>query len=138
MSAAVGVAALALASFSGCGTSTDDRPAQWSYIYPAIIEPSCATASCHSKFTDRAGVDFSNEDEAWYQLNCRHFVVPGTGGSPSSELIRRLTAQGGPRMPPDFALPAADINLIARWIEAGATDDVVTPPDTQAAICPTK
>jgi len=112
---------------AGCGSETDDRlttAADWSYIYPAIIEPSCATASCHSRFTARAGVDLGDSDTAWYQLNCRHFAVAGSPGQ--SELISLLNASGASRMPPDFALPKADIALIATWIQAGAADDVGT------------
>ncbi len=32
-------------------------------------------------------------------------------------------ADGAPRMPPDFALPEADIELIEQWITNGANDD---------------
>jgi hypothetical protein len=107
---------------SGCGSETDDRPATWSYIYPAIIEPSCATASCHSNFTKRAGVNLGYEDEGWYQLICRHFVAPGVPDQ--SELLNLLNANGARRMPPDFALPAADIQVIRDWITSGAADDI--------------
>ena len=99
---------------------TTTRPPTWSYIYPAIIEPSCATASCHSDFTRRAGVNFGFEDEAYYQLVDRHFVIPGdparlVGGHQPDE-----RAEGAKRMPPDFALPEADIQLIEAWIAHGA------------------
>lgn len=110
---------------SGCGSDTDDRPATWSYIYPAIIEPSCATASCHSNFTRRAGVNLGTEEEAWYQLVCRHFVIPGNSGQ--SELSNLLNASGAKRMPPDFALPQTDIFKIQDWIDTGgAKDDIFT------------
>jgi hypothetical protein len=112
---------------AGCGGDVDDRPASWSYIYPAIIEPSCATASCHSDFTRRAGVNFGYKDEAYYQLVQRHFVTPPTPPDPTcmtvptdSELLYLLRAQGTERMPPDFALPEADIATIQCWIAAGA------------------
>jgi hypothetical protein len=75
---AVGVlAALApLAMSAGCGGDNDDRPQQWSFIYPAIIEPSCATASCHSNYTREAGVNFGlSSDEAYFQLVARHFAA---------------------------------------------------------------
>ncbi|HVX93671.1 MAG TPA: hypothetical protein VHK47_02080 [Polyangia bacterium] len=107
---------------SGCGSDTDDRPATWSYIYPAIIEPSCATASCHSNFTKRGGVNLGIEDEGWYQLVCRHFVIPTNPDQ--SELSNLLNASGARRMPPDFALPKADIYKIQDWIAGGAKDDI--------------
>ena len=33
----------------------DDRPAKWSFISATIIEPSCATANCHSAITQPRG-----------------------------------------------------------------------------------
>ena len=125
----VGVLAAGVPAFlAGCGTAVDDRPVTWSYIYPAIIEPSCATASCHSDFTRRAGVNFGYKDEAYYQLFDRHFVSPPTPPDPTcatsvpgdSELLYLLRAQGADRMPPDFPLPEADIATIQCWITAGA------------------
>jgi hypothetical protein len=137
------------ALFSGCGGETEVRPPQWSYIYPAIIQPSCATASCHSSFTTRAGVNFGYSDEAWFQMVCRHFVVKcfnvgdpdpcstdpnakimtassadcSTNAVAQSQVINQLSAQGASRMPPDFPLPNADIRLIEAWITAGAQND---------------
>ena len=120
---AVGVlAALAPLSLSGCGSDTDDRPAQFSYIYPAIIEPSCATASCHSNYTREAGVNFGlDSDEAYFQLVARHFVTPSD--SADSEVIFLLKADGARRMPPDFPLPQVDIDLISKWIDMGGTEN---------------
>jgi hypothetical protein len=124
-----------LTALSGCGGTTDDRPAKWSYIYPAIIAPSCATASCHSDVARRAGVNFVDTDEAYFQLVNRHFVVqcavppavPDQAclarAANDSELIHLMRAQGARRMPPDFALPEVDIQLIAKWIGANATQD---------------
>jgi len=136
---AVGVFAALVVSLSvaGCGTNADDRPAQWSYLYPAIIEPSCATASCHSDFTRRAGVNFGTSGEAYFQLTERHFAVkcPTTGMPPvadpaclarapgDSAVIHLMRAEGASRMPPDFALPDVDIDLVAKWISNGAAQD---------------
>lgn len=114
------VAALCAPLVAGCG-GEDNRPVTFSYIYPAIIEPSCATASCHSDFTRRAGVNFGFKDEAYYQLTQRHFVAPGVPDQ--SELLYLLEAKGSRRMPPDFALPEADISTIALWIAGGAKND---------------
>ena len=134
---AVGVCAAIGSSFllSGCGSADDQRPAQWSYIYPAIIEPSCATASCHSDFTRRAGVNFGFSDEAYFQLTQRHFVVqcaaPPATPDPGclaravedSEVMHLMRAEGASRMPPDFPLPDADIQLIGAWIANNALNN---------------
>jgi hypothetical protein len=124
------VAFVALVPTGGCGGDTDDRPAKWSYIYPAIIQPSCATASCHSDFTRIAGVNFGYEDEGYYQLACRHFIAPTSPDD--SEVLHLMRAQGAQRMPPDFALPEADIALISTWIAGGAPDENNTAP---AVVC---
>jgi hypothetical protein len=113
-------------TLAGCGSATDDRPVQWSYVYPAIIEPSCATASCHSDIVRRSGVNLGDQDTAYSQLLTRHFVIQNADPAKAvtdSELIYLLNAQGARRMPPDFALPKDDIDLITKWIAAGAKQD---------------
>jgi hypothetical protein len=112
---------VAAGALAGCGSSEDVRPAQWSFIAPAIIEPGCATANCHSSLAQRASVDLSTRAIGYRTLITRHFVIPNA--SATSELLYLLTAQGTNRMPPDFPLPAADIQLITSWIDAGANDD---------------
>jgi hypothetical protein len=114
----VGVlAAICAPLVAGCG-GADGRAAEWSYVYSGIIEPSCATASCHSDFTRRAGVNFGFKDEAYFQLVNRHFVIPNV--PEQSELLFLLQAKGARRMPPDYALPNDDIALIYDWIAGGA------------------
>jgi len=105
---------------AGCG-GADNRPARWSFIAPAIIEPTCATISCHSAVTDRAGVILEPREVGYHTLVDRHFVIPGVPDV--SEMVALLRAQGSRRMPPDFALPEVDIALIAQWIANGANDD---------------
>lgn len=103
---------------NGCGSAKDERPLSWTYIYPAIVEPSCATASCHSRFAEKSGVDLSNIDVAYDQIVGRHFAQPMDPGN--SSLLYLLRGQGVRRMPPDFALPKVDIDLVQDWISAGA------------------
>jgi hypothetical protein len=112
-------------AFAGCG-GADGREAKWSYIYPAIIEPSCATASCHSDIARRAGVNFGYKGEAYFQLIDRHFVARNADPAKAvadSELLYLLEGKGARRMPPDFALPNVDIDIIADWIAGGAKED---------------
>jgi hypothetical protein len=114
----VAVAALAL----GCGNATDDRPATWSFISATITEPSCATVNCHSAVAQRAGVDLHDRDTGYGALVGRSFVVPNDQ-SGMSALLYLMKGQGSLRMPPDGALPQADIDLIDAWIKAGAKND---------------
>jgi hypothetical protein len=116
----VAVAALAL----GCGDATDDRPIRWSFISAAIIEPSCATVNCHSAVAQRAGVDLHDRATGYRDLVGRSFVIPGDQSEPGmSALLYLMSGQGSLRMPPDGALPAADVQLIDNWIKAGAKND---------------
>lgn len=88
------------------------------------MEPSCATASCHSDVARKAGVNLSTKDTGFNTLVKRNFTLPAVSGMPeTSELMHLLRAQGARRMPPDFALPEEDIQLIANWISAGAQDN---------------
>ena len=79
----------------GCGSDTDDRPAKWSFISATIIEPSCATANCHSALTQRANVDLSDRDVGYATLINRRFVLPGDSVTePESELIHLMNGTG--------------------------------------------
>jgi hypothetical protein len=122
--ATIGLLAGALAlsgSLAGCGADTDDRPAKWSFIAATIVEPTCATASCHSEIVQRAGVDLHERNVGYQILTTRNFVRPGNPGA--STIITLMQGKGSLRMPPDFALPDADVDLIARWITDGATNE---------------
>lgn len=107
---------------ASCGGEVDDRPATLSYIQTAILEPSCATASCHRGDLAPGGLSFEDRDPAELldELTERTLVYPGSrGGSPLLDWLRGT--DGVPvRMPPDQPLSEADIELIARWIDAEA------------------
>jgi hypothetical protein len=104
-----------LAGVAGCGGADDVRPAKWSFISATIIEPSCATANCHSDITQRASVNLSDRDVGYKTLIDRRFVLPGDMTN-SSALLYLMNGQGSLRMPPDEPLPGADIDLISKWI----------------------
>jgi hypothetical protein len=113
--------AATLLAFAGCGGETDDRPAKWSFISATIIQPTCATASCHSELVRRAGVDLHDRNTGHRSLLDGLFVRAGDpAGSP---MITIMNGEGSIRMPPDFALPIADIQLISSWITAGALNE---------------
>src|SRR5712671_126354 len=106
---AVSLGAVVVGAVAGCGGATDDRPAKWSFISAAIIEPSCATASCHSDVARKAGVNLYNKETGYKSLFDRHFVFPNKPDQ--SEVLYLLRAVGARRMPPDFPLPEEDIQL---------------------------
>ncbi|HEY4183812.1 MAG TPA: hypothetical protein VGP07_02035 [Polyangia bacterium] len=116
-----GVFVLLSGLLAGCGGAADSRPDKWSFISPVIIQPSCATANCHSQLAERSGVALDTVYDGYAQLLNRHFVMPND--PTSSALVALLRGQGSRRMPPDFPLPEADIQLIEGWIAAGAQWD---------------
>jgi len=113
----VAVAAAAI----GCGTATDERPPQWSFISPAITEPSCATVNCHSAIAQRGGVDLHDRASGYDSLKTRAFVNPTMPDS--SPVLFLMHGEGSIRMPPDQPLPEVDIQLIRTWIANGANND---------------
>jgi hypothetical protein len=115
------LAALAATAVVGCGGTTDDRPPQWSFISPAITEPSCATVNCHSAIAQKAGVDLHDRASGYATLVGRGFV--DTSAPDSSAVIHMMKGEGSLRMPPDEPLPNVDVTLIRSWIANGAKND---------------
>ncbi len=122
-----------LTVFAGCPDS-EDRPARWSYIHAAIIQPACTTAGCHSALTAIAGVNLAERQGAYTILTgriCgeppgpldppRNFVTPFS--AETSKLYHQLVGQNTDQMPPDTALPPTEVELVARWIDEGAQCD---------------
>lgn len=122
-----------LALAPACDTA-DDRPASWSYIYTAIVEPSCATAGCHSQHGAEAGIDLSTRTGAYTILTGRRCGEPPRPTDPPgnyvfpssperSKLMYLLRGEDVGVMPPDQPLPAVEIELVERWILEGASCD---------------
>ena len=110
------VAALACGA---CAAETDERPAEFAYIAKAILEPSCATAVCHSAQTAAEGLDFSSVAAARATFQDNAFVtVPDEPAN--NRIIFILRTSGEERMPVDSPMPDADVALIEAWIAAGA------------------
>jgi hypothetical protein len=119
----------------GCGGNEDDRDPTWSYISPAIIQPNCATSSCHSQGTAVAGLNLSTADAGYRSLLLLHLPLRGMLPPPKarqlvtpfnpdeSRVVNMMRAEGSWRMPPDRPLAEADIRLIERWILNGAQRD---------------
>ena len=153
--ASAGAFVAVLFAASGCLNTTDSRPATWSFVSAAILEPNCATASCHSRGAAASGLDFSSPERGFISLTglwvwivdpagtadqgCR--VVDGTTVcqreyrslvvpfDPSQSRLTQLMRAGRQnRMPPDRPLPEVDIRLLERWILDGALDDRALDP----------
>ena len=128
---------LATVMTGACGGEEDTRDPVWGYISPAIIQPNCATSSCHSKAAAVAGLDLSTVNNGYISLVQLKLAPRGTGanmfeaprpmvspGNPAeSRVMHMLNADGARRMPPDRPLAGADVELIERWILNGAKND---------------
>jgi hypothetical protein len=126
---------LATVMTGACGGEEDTRDPAWGYISPAIIQPNCATSSCHSKAAAVAGLDLSTVDNGYISLvQLKLAVRDATGATPpramvlpgnpdESRVMHMLRADGARRMPPDRPLAGADVDLIERWILNGAKND---------------
>jgi hypothetical protein len=139
----IGVLTLSLLAVA-CGA--DARPAAWEYISPVIIQPNCATASCHSRAAAVAGLDFSDPERGYVSLTgLKVWVVDPQGSAgcmrwggttvvcqrnfrplvtpynpEQSRLVNMIRARSASRMPPDRPLHEADVELIEKWIRNGA------------------
>ncbi len=145
-----------------CGSSTDERPTDWPYISAVILQPNCATVSCHSRAAALSGLDFSDPERGYTSLTRLRFQIvdphaDGEGCQASgsamlckrgarplitpfdpggSRLVRLLRERASPRMPPDRPLFEADIRLIEAWILLGASKEglpFVGVPDAAAS-----
>lgn len=122
---------------AGCDTVQDRPDPTWSYMHAAIIQPSCATASCHSAITSVAGRDMSTTWTAYTVFTDRTCGGMLHGDAdPSLEMARRdiikvlygigtrtTTGTDDLLMPPDQPLNKSEIQLIERWYDNGAVCD---------------
>lgn len=141
-------ATIALMLAGAACSQTDDRPAVWTYVSAGLFQPSCATASCHSRGRAVAGLDFSEPDRGYQSLTGLKIWIPDPAGTiggdcktvgatvycerdrplvlafnpEQSRVVNMLRARAAPRMPPDRPLPEADIQLIETWILDGARE----------------
>ena len=116
---------------SACGSATDDRPATLDYITETILAPTCASAECHSEFTQEVGDRFDTVSASRFSIVRNGLVVyPADLSAPRQSLLVRALRVGVPsilepggenvRMPYDAPMPEADIRLIEKWIAEGA------------------
>ena len=137
----------------GCGQ--DHRPATWEYISPIILQPACASGSCHSPSAAVAGIDLSTPDRGYVSLTELWVWIVDPKGTPEqgcrvmdgtvlcqrdhrglvvpyvpsqSRLVNLLRGQDAPRMPPDRPMAEGDIELVERWILNGAAQTLGGPP----------
>jgi hypothetical protein len=122
------------ATVGACGGEEDVRDPVWGYISAAIVQPNCATSSCHSKASAVSGLNLSTAHDGWVSLRQLNQAPMSTGTMPKrmmvlpynpteSRMVHMLRADGARRMPPDRPLAVGDIELIERWILEGAQEN---------------
>jgi len=109
---------VAVLGIAAACTDPAQRPTTWEYLHPAVIAPSCASATCHSSLAARAGLVLEDRDHAYRLLIDERFVIPG---DPASPLMYVLRGDQRVRMPPDAPLPEVDVDLVEAWIVDGAS-----------------
>ena len=111
----------AAADASTADASTSTPTPTWSAIYGQLLvnasyPSNCAGSDCHDPGTQK-GLDLSTSEKGWSTI--QHRLSPGQAAA--SELIKVLRSgempDGRPKM------PAADIDRISAWIQAGAQDN---------------
>lgn len=106
-----------LIALAACTSEPDTRPETLDYITEAILVPYCGRGGCHTTNTAAANLVFDNVDDTRLAMHgSRARVVPGDIRSQFLNVIRDTRRP----MPPDQPLPDADVDLIQRWILAGA------------------
>jgi hypothetical protein len=84
-----------------------------------ILRTACM--GCHTGPTPAGGIALGSYAELLKGGKNGAAVVPGRANE--SRLVRMLTGAVKPQMPPGPGLKSADIDLIRRWVDAGAKND---------------
>ncbi|MFL5308461.1 MAG: hypothetical protein ACJ8F1_24835 [Polyangia bacterium] len=100
---------------TGNGGAGGSAAPTFTQIYQTILSVSCSGSQCHSPGT-QGGVSFASQSSAYSAVHSR--VVAGNANGSSL-----YTLVNGGRMPPGGKLPAAQLSMIAAWINAGAPNN---------------
>jgi hypothetical protein len=110
------VAAIAVMA---CDQTDNNRPATVEYLTEAILEPNCAQDVCHSSYRREKGYAFDTVEISRQSL--RSLVNPV---DPPSSLLYIVLTRKIRRMPYDSPLPDKDIELILRWLQTNAKQEL--------------
>lgn len=112
------------------------KPASPSYQREIVPILRTACLGCHSAQLPTAGFAVDSYTAVMKGGKNGPAVVPGK--SEQSRLVRMLTGAQKPLMPPGAGLKSADIELIRRWVDAGAKQDSPAKQDSGAVSGTTK
>ena len=97
------------------------KPAPPSFQREVVPILRTACLGCHSAQLPTAGFSVDSYMALMKGGKAGVAIVPGKSGE--SRLVRMLTGAQKPIMPPGAGLKAPDIELIRRWVDAGAKND---------------
>ena len=103
----------------------DPTPPTWTRVSAEVMRPSCGTVACHSTLSRKAGVVLDSAAAGYSSLMSAEPEPFVRAGEPAASRLMYLLTGGEVEklMPPDAPLAAVEIELVGRWICAGARDD---------------
>lgn len=103
-----------LACLSWAGCAAEDAP-DWSTVSTVFVE---RCVMCHAAHGASLGLRLDSYEAALAGGERGPVLVAGDAAG--SELVRRLRGESLPRMPfLSYPLPAEEIDLVVRWVQAG-------------------
>ena len=108
---------------ASCGE--DPAPPTWTRVSAEVMRPSCGTVACHSTLSRKAGVVLDSAAAGYPSLMNAEPEPFVRAGEPAASRLMYLLIGGEVEklMPPDAPLADVEIELVGRWICAGARDD---------------
>jgi hypothetical protein len=125
------VAWLTLTAACDDGEQTD-APPTFTEVHERVLQTGCVFVTCHKSGASAAGMMALDRDVAHANLvDVPAAMAPGKirvvpGDPDASYVMEKLTnpmPTVGEQMPPDAPLEQERIDLVRKWIEAGAADD---------------
>lgn len=116
VSSAVVVGLVLFTAVGGVGARQSAAPVDFVRDVQPILRERCV--GCHGPTLQQAGYRLDRRSSALGGV-IRPNVIPGSSDS-SRMYLRLLNTFAGPQMPPTGALPREEVDVIKRWIDAGA------------------
>jgi WD40 repeat protein len=88
-----------------------------------ILRTACL--GCHAAPSPAGGISLASYADLMKGGKSGAAIVPGKSGS--SRLVQMMAGTVKPQMPPTGSLKASDVDVIRRWADAGAKDDLPIP-----------
>ena len=101
---------------TGTGGAGGSAAPTFTQVYTTILVTYCSGSSCHNPGSQK-GVSFASQSSAYSAVKSRVTVGNGTGSSFYKTISSGSMPPGGPK------ISAANLALLAAWINAGALNN---------------